>query len=84
VNDITNEELTGRLIAIRIQLEASKELYAEQDKIVLELKNRCIERFSVAGTEYSIVDNFAQTNVVFRPAGVKRFECVEVKRKKVA
>lgn len=55
-------------------LEAQKRLYARLDELTLALKDQEIGRLGLM-----VVDNFAQKNVAFRVAGVKRFELKRVK-----
>lgn len=54
-------------------LEGYKKLYQRIDEITLALKDQDME-----GTGLEVVDNFEQKNVVFRPAGVRRFELKKV------
>ena len=69
--------LWKRAAEIKAQLDAVKPLYDELDKITVELA-----ALMVAGREFDlpdgsvgrVVNNFAEANTVFRPAGVKRFE----------
>lgn len=53
-----------------------KALYARLDEITNLLMDE-----DLSDTKFAMVDNFAEKNVVFRPAGVRRFE---LKLKKAA
>lgn len=64
----------ARLIELQKELDFRKELYAEQDRIVLELQAEGFQTAEFEGMVLELRDNFAEGNTVFRPAGVKRFE----------
>lgn len=85
---VTASEIWHRVLALQEQLGAVKPLYAELDALVLDLVRLGERSFANAnGETYELRDNFAETNVVFRPAGVKRFEVYADKpkaRKKAA
>ena len=79
---VSSAEIFARIITIQIELHAVKPLYAEMDLLIMDLVARGETTITTAdGTTYSIVDNFADRNTVFRPAGVKRYELKEEKRK---
>ncbi len=80
-SDIPESELLARLLRVQQQLQLAKSLYAESDALVLELVRRGFTHAALPdGTQCLLIDNFidpktlAPRNVVFRPAGVKRFE----------
>lgn len=65
----------ARILDITHELELRKALYAELDALVLELRDGGFVSADLDGFRMALVDNFADgRNVVFRPAGVKRFE----------
>lgn len=64
-----------RVLALMRELELRKELYAELDRLILEMKADGFTSALIDGILLELVDNFTEgTNTVFRPAGVKRFE----------
>lgn len=71
-----------RALEIMDLLKAQKPLYAELDELTVEL-----ERLGLSDVEFPdgrtvrLVDNFAESNTQFRPAGIKRFE-LRVERKR--
>lgn len=69
-------EIAGRIVAIKAQLELQKPLYEELDNLTLELKAIVgVDAEVMAnGSFVTVVDNFAEKNTVFRPAGVKHFD----------
>lgn len=75
-----------RVIDIVKELEVRKELYAELDRLTLELQAESFTATTLDGMFIELVDNFADgKNTVFRPAGVKRFEMsVEDEAKRAA
>ena len=72
------QDAIGPLVKEALQvleaLDGAKELYKRMDEITLLLKGK-----NLAGTGLEMVDNFSEKNVVFRPAGVRRFELKRVK-----
>jgi hypothetical protein len=54
---------------IMSSLEDVKKLYGRLDEITMLLKGE-----DLSGVSLVVIDNFAEKNVVFRPAGVRRFE----------
>lgn len=75
-------QIAARVLEINKVLDAAKPLREELDLLTLELvKNNCFS--AEYGTfVLSVVDNFQDTNTVFRPTGVKRYE-LKVKRKAI-
>ena len=71
-------------VRLRSKIEDAKALYAELDEVVAELRKLGFKSGMCEWNNftYEIRDNFAETNVAFRPAAVRRFELVEVKEKK--
>lgn len=69
-------QVIERLATLEAMLNASKTLYAERDKLALELKDLVGVGVEVSHGDMimKVVDNFAEKNTVFRPAGVKRFD----------
>lgn len=69
-------EIVSRLVEIDQVLKANKALYEEQDDLVQELQEFAdVEQVLTAGNEFVVlVDNFADANIVYRPAAVKRIE----------
>lgn len=81
--DNVNAKL-ARIISIKNELDLRKELYDELDKLVLELKDTGFKSFDMEGLRLELVDNFEETNVCYRPAGVKRWEMKIESLEKVA
>lgn len=71
-------DIAKRLVELEATLEAVKPLYAERDKLTLELVKLEVKTIPLTFLEdermIEVVDNFAEKNTVFRPAGVRRFE----------
>ena len=67
-----------RIMYLKQKLESVKPLYEEIDRLTMELVSaKKLPKALVLGKDYvavELVDNFAEKNTVFRPAGVKRFE----------
>lgn len=83
--EMTMTEMAARIAEIKTQLEAVKPLYDELDIMTVSLSHRmreenCTESMIHAGGDkyVEVIDNFAEKNTVFRPAGVKRFEAAVV------
>lgn len=72
--------LLHRVIEIQAELDARKLLYAEYDRLVLELHSLGWFHGFVSGLEIELVDNFASSNTGWTRSAVKRFE---LKMKKV-
>lgn len=70
------ELLLLRAKEIKDILDNQKPLYEELNAIVSELSLRDIPETQVAGLYFSIVDNFANKNTVFKATGVNRFDLV--------
>jgi hypothetical protein len=71
------EDKLKRALEIKKILDANKPLYDELEAITVELASQQAGTsvpVVVDGYYFSIVDNFAEKNTVFRPAAVKRFE----------
>lgn len=64
----------ARVLDIQKELDLRKELYAELDDLILQLKAGGFTQADLEGQRIELVDNFDEKNTVFRPAGVKRFE----------
>lgn len=70
-----NNDKLSRVLEIQRELDIRKELYAELDRITLELQESGFASAELDGLRIDLVDNFSEgKNTVFRPAGVKRFE----------
>ena len=71
--------------AVRIK-EEGKAKYKEADEVLLTLipimKPEEIVTLS-DGSKYKLKDNFAESNVAYRPAGVNRFELVPLTKKEL-
>lgn len=73
---MTKKEITKLCVEaqnILSAVEDYKKLYQRLDEITLELQGQ-----ELAGTGLALIDNFAEKNVVWRPAGVRRFELKRV------
>jgi hypothetical protein len=73
---LTKKEITK--LAVEAQnlmsaVEDYKKMYQRIDEITLILQGE-----DLSGTGLAVVDNFAEKNVVWRPAGVRRFELKKV------
>lgn len=66
-----------RLLDIQRELDVRKALYAEYDKIVLELVQEKFIRAAVDGFVLELKDNFLESNTGWTRSAVKRYE-VEV------
>ena len=64
-----------KLLDLTEALEARKALYDELDQLTLELQAQGFDHAVFEGKDITLVDNFNVKNVVFRPAGVRRYEC---------
>lgn len=69
-----------KFIEAQIVLDEAKEYYKERDEALLTLVELGLDNVTVRRREderkytIAIKDNFAETNVVYRAAGVSRFE----------
>lgn len=72
----------ARVVELQAELDKRKELYAELDKLVLELQAEGFKSETVDGMFCELVDNFADgKNTVWRVAGVKHYE-IKIKEPK--
>jgi hypothetical protein len=71
-------KLVARLAEVEAVLDVTKKLYAERDELTLKLKEMVGIDYEVSSGDivFKVVDNFAEKNTVFRPAGVRRFDLV--------
>lgn len=70
-------EIVNRIAAIKSQLEAVKPLYEELDELTTDLGEVAEVNQTLAtndGRFVTLIDNFAEKNVVYRPAAVRRFD----------
>lgn len=67
-------EKLAKVLSLIRELDMRKALYAELDALVLELQAGGFKTADLEGMRVELVDNFAESNVCFRPAGVKRYE----------
>jgi hypothetical protein len=68
------DEQVKRLIEIQAELDLRKALYAEYDKIVVELAHGGFIRANLDGLVVELKDNFADSNTGWTRSAVKRFE----------
>lgn len=68
------KEILARVIEIQRELDIRKALYDELDMLTEQLVAEGFQAGGIDGSIITMVDNFADKNTVFRPAGVKRFE----------
>ena len=71
------KELLERAAEIKKALDVVKPLYEELDTITMRIATEFPMAQEVelkTGEIVKLVDNFASTNTVFRPLGIKRFE----------
>lgn len=64
-----------------------KQIYTEADQVFEQIREQMNvgQRIHLSnGRVFEFVDNYATSNVCFRPAGVKRFELVEVTKSKLS
>lgn len=75
-NQPTTEQIIKRLAEVESTLQLLKKLYEEKEQLTLQLMERVGLGTEVTEGDYifSVVDNFATKNAVFRPAAVRRFE----------
>lgn len=72
--------LLGKLMEIEQRIEESKKLYEARDEVTLELLKQGFVTIEHEGVEFRLTDNFAEKNVAYRVAFVRRYE---VKMKKL-
>ena len=72
----TKEQIVKRLAEIEMMTQSMKGLYDEKEKLTLELMKQVGLGKEVQEGDliFSVVDNFATKNVMFRPAAVRRFD----------
>jgi len=70
----STEEILDECFLILSQIEATKLLYKDLDALIAQLRDLGFEEGRTSNGIFRLVDNFKQTNTVFRPAGVRRFE----------
>ena len=76
---VSPAEQWERVLTLLAALAAVKPLYAELDGHLLDLVAAGAMKYTnLAGERFALRDNFATTNTVFRPAGVKRWEAVPI------
>lgn len=75
------KQILKRVIDIQRELDIRKALYDELDMLTEQLQAEGFEAAGLDGLTIVLVDNFAEKNTVFRPAGVKRFE-IKIKEAK--
>lgn len=74
LNTATKREVKKALSLLE-QLEELRELYKELDDITTILQKLHFTGVKVKpGIDFILKDNFAQSNIVFRSAGVKRYK----------
>lgn len=78
-NEVTPSKLNtilARLAEVQSALDLMKKLYEEKEVLTMQLKELVPVGQEVSHGDYifSVVDNFAEKNTVFRPAAVKRFD----------
>lgn len=67
--------LMAKAAEIKAKLDAVKPLYDEMDKLTMQIAELTQPgEYEIPDYEVTLVDNFAQKNVCFRPAAVRRFE----------
>lgn len=78
-NEVATNNLNSvlaRLAEVQSALDLMKKLYEEKEALTMQLKELVPVGQEVSHGDYifSVVDNFAEKNTVFRPAAVKRFD----------
>lgn len=68
------ENLLNTAIGLLDKIEERKALYEELDLVVQELREAGFESAAWNGLDVVLKDNFAESNVAFRPAAVRRYE----------
>lgn len=81
------ESLLYLLVEKHLNLkEKGKALYSEADQVFEQIREHMKpgqRMFLSDGRVFEFTDNFEKSNVCFRPAGVKRFELLEVSKTKL-
>lgn len=67
-------DLLARLIVVNSKLESAKELYQQQDDLVLALKKTGFESVTLDDKRYTLKDNFESANTAFKVSFMKRYE----------
>lgn len=80
MNDQYKERLE-RIIDIQEELDVRKKLYDEYDKLVVALQADGFIEAIIDGKELKLVDNYAEKNVCWRMAAIKRYE-LKIKKAK--
>lgn len=88
-SELTKEQgaLVKRLLLVNTLLEERKLLYAEQDELIMKLKDQLTEVLIEPQDPeqkpfiLALVDNFAESNVGWTQAAVKRW-CMKIKKYK--
>ncbi len=76
-------KILKRILSIQAELDVRKALYDELDMLTMQLQDEGFHHAEIGEFLIDLVDNFANGNTCFRPAGVKRFE-IKVKKNKSA
>lgn len=69
-------------LALLNKIQENKKDYEALDSLIQEFRSEGFSEIQTALGKLKLRDNFLETNTVFRPAGVKRFELVIEKEKK--
>lgn len=80
---LTRDLKLKKVLDLTRALEERKALYAELDRLILELQSEGFVKAEIDGLVLELKDNFAAGNVGFTTAAVKRFE-IEVITKELA
>lgn len=75
-SEVNYETIIKRLAEIESTLTLMKKLYEEKEQLTLALNSMIGVGKEVQHGDYlfTVVDSFAEKNVVFRPAAVRRFD----------
>lgn len=70
------DSVLARLAEVEAALGLMKKLYEEKELLTMQLKQLVPvgQEVTYGDFVFSVVDNFAEKNTVFRPAAVKRFD----------
>ena len=77
------KEMLAQVIKLQAEIDIRTALYAELDMLTVQLQSEGFVSAEIDGLMVTLVDNFKESNVVFRPAGVKHYEC-KIKKIKAA
>jgi hypothetical protein len=74
--NVREGQISERLATLELMLATYKTLFEEKDRLTLELMDLIgtEKEVNVGDMILSVVDNFKEKNVVWRPAGVRRFD----------